>query len=192
MKISLILLILISTYSITQGDELDFTLPDGVDYKIQQVKEKELHLFRLSRHPTDEDHWGPDLPMLILMKMDCEDYAESISHFEGKTESEIEREFLTQIKSQLSQPVHGLKYSTISFGEFSGHRIQIDTQASSSGVVRKFTLLNSYIQNTDSCWMVNGMSLRNDEDIKTVDEILETIHIIEQAEPNQTGDDNSE
>lgn len=192
MKISLILLFLISIHPITQGDKLNFTLPDGVDYKIQQIKDKELHLFRLSRHPTDKDHWGPDVPMLILMKMDCEDYAESISHFAGKTESEIERDFLTQIKSQLSQPVHDLKYSMISLGEFSGHRIQIDTQASSSGLVRKFTLLNSYIQNADSCWMANGMSLRNDEDIKTVDEILEAIHIIEQAEPNQSGDDNSE
>ena len=136
--------------------------------------------------------YSQQLPMLILMKMDCKDYAESISHFEGKTKSEIEREFLTQIKSQFSQPIHGLKYSIISFGELSGHRIQIDTQASSSGVVRKLTLLNSYIQNSHSCWMANGMSLRNDEDIKTVDEILGTIHVIEQAKPNQTGDDNSE
>jgi hypothetical protein len=152
-------------------------LPNGVDYKFQKVKESELHLFRLAKHPIDAEHWGPDLPMLILMKMEPADYAKAISDFEGKTKDEIEGEFLAQIESQLSQPVHALKYSMIHLGEFRGHRIQIDTQATSGEVVRKYTLLNSYIQNSETCWMANGMSLRNEEDVKTVDVILKSLRI---------------
>lgn len=83
MKKVLLLLLLVVSSTFTHGEELDFILPNGVDYKIQQVKDKELHLFRLTKHPIDTNHWGPDLPMLILMRMDCEAYSKSISHFDG-------------------------------------------------------------------------------------------------------------
>ena len=115
--------------------------------------------------------------MLILMKMEPADYARAISDFEGKTKEEIEGEFLAEIESQLSQPVHALKYSMIQLGEFHGHRIQIDTQAGAGEQMRKFTLLSSYIQNADTCWMANGMSLRDQEDVKTVDVILKSLRI---------------
>lgn len=184
-------LILVSHLSSAEG-ELDFILPDAVDYKIQQVNGNELHLFRLSRHPVDEDHWGPDLPMLIFMKMACDDYTEAIAQFEDKTEKQIEGEFLAHFESQSSHPVHGLDYATIRFSEFSGHRIRIDTQASSAGEVREFTLLITYLQNSDSCWMANGMSLRDDEDIETIDEILNSIQIAKQAETSRSADDNPE
>ena len=191
MKKVLVRLLLVVSSTFTHGEELDFILPNGVDYKIQQVKDKELHLFRLTKHPIDTNHWGPDLPMLILMRMDCEAYSKSIRHFDGKSNNEIESEFLQHIASQSSHTVHSLKYSEIHLGVFTGHRIQIDTEVSHAGVVRRFTILNTYIETDESCWMANGMSLRHEEDIQTVDAILKSIRISCTTPLSQKGDDNS-
>jgi hypothetical protein len=175
------LLSILLIFSILEGGEpkFEYILPNGVDYKIQPAGEEELHLFRLAKHPIDGDHWGLDLPSLFLMQLDEGEFKQSVDFFLGKSNEEIEEEVRSDNDSLL---IHSVKYSKVKMGNCTGHRIQIDTEVSAVGQTKKFTVVNSYLKINETYWTANGMSLRGDEDIKTVDEILRSITITEQSE----------
>lgn len=164
--------------------QFEYELPEGAEYKLQPAGNKKLHIFRLEEHKADPTYFGLDLASLVLIEIDKPKFEGLIEHFKGKTKEEIEAEFREGfLNDPSSPPLHSIAYKKITLGQFKGHRIKIKTE--SVEAKKGFILLSNFLEGDGSYWLANGMTLRDEADILTVDEILKSIRLSkDQVQPD--------
>lgn len=177
MKVLLPTLTFLILAFLAHGNErIAFTLPEGVDHKIENIQGKEIHLFRLEKDPTDPKLFNPALPTLMFFETTQEQYFGFEKKIEGKSSEEIEAQIAKRSQSEKIN-VDRVEYSMVSLDELQGHKVTTYFSFDFEGETHQKISQNNILKSEDGFWFGNGVSLTTQAHIETVELILKSIKI---------------